>query len=95
MLNPVFVWDQGEVAAWELESSLLTQRTLRLPAPLLQAPFTALACHHSGSLFVGDEQGAVWRLQVWQNPPKSVALPPRRESANDACKAVLLGRLDL
>lgn len=60
----VFVLNQGEVLAWELESSLLAQRTLRLPAPLLEAPLTSLVCHPSGSLFVGDEQGAVWRLQV-------------------------------
>ena len=56
---------QGEVLAWELESSHLAQRTLRLPAPLLQDRLTTLACQHDGTLFIGDEQGAVWRLQVF------------------------------
>lgn len=55
---------QGEVLAWELESSHLAQRTLRLPAPMLEAPFTAFTCHSDGSLVIGDAQGAVWRLQV-------------------------------
>lgn len=55
---------QGEVLVWELESSHLAQRSLRLPAAVLEAPLSALAVHDDGSLFLGDEQGAVWRLQV-------------------------------
>ena len=55
---------QGGVLVWELESSHLAQRTLRLPAALLEAPLSALAVHKDGSLFLGDEQGGVWRLQV-------------------------------
>ena len=54
---------QGEVLVWELESSHLAQRTLRLPAAL-GTPFTALAVYTEGSIFLGDQQGGVWRLQV-------------------------------
>ena len=60
----VCVFIQGEVLVWELESSHLAQRSLRLPAAVLEAPLNTLAVHGDGSLFLGDEQGAVWRLQV-------------------------------
>lgn len=59
---------QGEVLVWELESSHLAQRSLRLPAPVLEASLSALAVHDDGSLFLGDEQGTVWRLQVCREP---------------------------
>ena len=55
---------QGEVLAWELESSHLAQRNLRLPPPLLEAPLSSLAPHPDGTFFIGDECGNVWRLQV-------------------------------
>ncbi len=55
---------QGEVLAWELESSHLAQRTLRVPPTLLEAPLTALAAHPDGTFFLGDDHGNVWRLQV-------------------------------
>lgn len=60
---------------WELESSHLAQRSLRLPAAVLMASLSALAVHDDGSLFLGDEQGTVWRLQVCRDlitpPPTS------------------------
>ncbi len=55
---------QSEVLAWELESSHLAQRCLRLPPPLLEAPLTALSPHLDGTLFLGDGNGNIWRLQV-------------------------------
>ena len=57
---------QSEVLAWELEPSHLAQRTLRVPQEALRAPLTALACHADGSVFLADEQGNVWQLQVGQ-----------------------------
>ncbi len=59
---------QSEVLAWELESSHLAQRCLRLPPPLLEAPLTALGPHLDGTLFLGDGNGNIWRLQVASLP---------------------------
>lgn len=64
MQKGTFVGIQGEVLVWELEASHLAQRSLRLPAAVLGALLSALAVHDDGSLFLGDEQGTVWRLQV-------------------------------
>ncbi|KAA6425284.1 MAG: hypothetical protein FRX49_04778, partial [Trebouxia sp. A1-2] len=60
---PAFVTlSKSEVLAWELESSHLAQRCLRLPPPLLEAPLTALGPHLDGTLFLGDANGNIWRL---------------------------------
>ncbi|DBA73164.1 TPA: hypothetical protein ACH3X2_010098 [Trebouxia sp. C0005] len=65
---PAFVTlSKSEVLAWELESSHLAQRCLRLPPPLLEAPLTALGPHLDGTLFLGDANGNIWRLQIALN----------------------------
>lgn len=64
MQKGTIVGVQGEVMVWELEASHLAQRSLRLPAAVLEAPLSTLAVHDDGSLFLGDKQGTVWRLQV-------------------------------
>ena len=72
---------QGEVLMWELESSHLAQRTLRLPAAVLEAALNALAVHDDGSLFLGDEKGSVWRLQVHRTLCSYLPLAPSAHSS--------------